>query len=186
MKNKILVLDIETTGFLNSNGTIVEIGICELDIITGATRLLFDSCTHETGVTMEMVQNSWIVANSDITVKEIQYSPNLDKIRDEIQDILNMYELGCAAFNCKFDFDFMESRNFSFPKKLDCLMLLLTPVLQLPAKNGKKGNKWPSVIQGMTHYLGIENYKEAHRGGKDCLDEAQIAYKLIQDGYLIV
>lgn len=33
--NKILILDIETTGFLQQGGKIVEIGIVELDLSNG-------------------------------------------------------------------------------------------------------------------------------------------------------
>ncbi len=182
MKNKILIIDIETSNFLNANGTILEIGLVELDITTGATKILFDSCVHEKGITREEIANSWIIANSDMTVLEIQYSPDLEKVRDKVQKILNRYELGATAYNNRFDFDFMESRKFSFPKKLACPMLLLTPILQLPAKNGR-GTKWPNVGEAMKYYLGVENYVEKHRGCSDALDEAKIVYKLIKDGY---
>lgn len=181
MKNKILVLDIETTGFLNANGKIVEIGICELDITTGATKLLFDSCVHETGITREEVQNSWIVQNSDMTVLEVQHSPNLETVREKVQKILNRYELGATAFNSKFDFDFLESRGFSFPRKLACPMQILTPIMQLPAKSGRSGFKWPNVSEAMSIYLGVKGYIEQHRGGQDALDEAKIVFKLIQN-----
>lgn len=183
MKDKILILDLETTGFLNANGSIVEIGLVELDITTGERKILFDSCVHETGITREVLEKSWIIKNSDMTILEVQYSPNLEKVRDKVQKILNRYELGCTAFNNKFDFNFMESRGFSFPVKLACPMQILTPILQLPAKSGKRGFKWPTVSESMTYYLGVKNYKEQHRGAADAIDEAQIVYKLIQEGY---
>ncbi|NHJ24603.1 MAG: hypothetical protein EAX89_08510 [Candidatus Lokiarchaeota archaeon] len=47
--HKIAVLDIETTGLKPDNGLIVEIGIVELDLKTGATKILFESIIKEAG-----------------------------------------------------------------------------------------------------------------------------------------
>lgn len=43
---KILVLDLETTGFLNENGKIVEIGIVELDLDTGDCKIIYNQVCH--------------------------------------------------------------------------------------------------------------------------------------------
>lgn len=186
MKDKILIIDIETTGFLNANGKIVEIGIVELNIVTGETKILFDSCTHETGVTREELQKSWIIENSDMTILEIQHSPNLEKIREKVQKILDRYTLGCTAFNNKFDFDFMESRGFSFPRKLDCPMKILTPILQIPKGTGRGGYKWPSVTEAVKLIFKELDFVEEHRGAADALVEARIVYELFKEGHFIV
>jgi len=186
MKDKILIIDIETTGFLNANGTIVEIGIVELDVITGETKILFDSCTHETGVKRVDVAQSWIIKNSDMTILEVQYSPNLEKIREKVQKILHLYELGCTAFNNVFDFSFMESRGFHFPRKLACPMKVLTPILQIPKKDGKKGYKWPNVTEAYKLIFNKPDYVEQHRAAQDALDEAKIVYELIRGNHFIV
>ncbi|MFW9950049.1 MAG: hypothetical protein ACFFKA_07985, partial [Candidatus Thorarchaeota archaeon] len=49
ISKKIAIVDIETTGLKPNNGLIVEIGIVELDIETGATKILFNSAIKENG-----------------------------------------------------------------------------------------------------------------------------------------
>ena len=67
--SKILILDLETTGFLNQNGKIVEIGIVELDLTDGSRKIIYNQVCHEKGITMEEVSDSWIVQNSDLNIK---------------------------------------------------------------------------------------------------------------------
>ena len=45
--DKILVIDIETTGFQKQGGSIVEVGIVELDLETGKAEIIFDSLCRE-------------------------------------------------------------------------------------------------------------------------------------------
>lgn len=179
--SKILVLDIETTGFLNNGGEIVEIGIVELCLNSGDRKIIFDKVTHETGITREEVENSWIVQNSSLTVEQVRRSPNLEVIRSEVQSIINMYPDGCTAYNNVFDFGFMEDRGFKFPKKLPCPMKLSTNICQIPAKRGR-GFKWPNVEEVYKFFTKKENFIEQHRGADDALHEAEIVFHLYQSG----
>ncbi|MCK4500837.1 hypothetical protein KAU11_10080, partial [Candidatus Babeliales bacterium] len=77
-EKEILIIDIETTGFLGQKGKIVEIGIVSLELETGKAEIVFDQVVHETGITKEEVEKSWIVANSDLTVDMIRLSKNLN------------------------------------------------------------------------------------------------------------
>ena len=61
MKEEILIIDIETTGFLQQGGKIVEIGIVSLHPKSGEKEILFDMVVHERPITREHVENSWIV-----------------------------------------------------------------------------------------------------------------------------
>lgn len=185
MENKILILDIETTGFLHNGGKIVEIGITELDLTNGECKLIFDEVTHEKGITREEVENSWIVKNSSLTVDAVRHSIRLDKLKDKIQNIINSYPLGCTAYNNQFDFGFLENRGFFFPKKLADPMKILTPIMKLPKTRGY-GYKWPSVEEAKRHYYGATDYVEEHRGGQDSIDEAKIVYKLYLEGHFKV
>lgn len=175
----ILILDIETTGFLNQGGKIVEIGIVELDLSNGNKKIIYDQVTHEKGITLQEVQNSWIVKNSSLTVEEIRQSLNLDKIRKDVQDIFLSYSNGSTAFNNVFDFGFMENRNFHFPKKLDCPMKLSTNICKIP---GKRGYKWPNVQEAWEFFFGNTGYFEKHRGADDAFHEADIVYELFKRG----
>lgn len=179
----ILILDIETTAFLNAGGKIVEIGIVELDLFTGQKTIVYDQVTHEPGITLQEVQNSWIVNNSTLTVEEIRHSPPLHKIKKEVQDILNSYSNGVTAFNNAFDFNFMENRGFIFPKKLDCPMKLSTNICKIPSH---RGYKWPNVQEAWEFFFGDTGYIEKHRGADDAFHEADIVYELYKRGVFII
>jgi len=178
--NKILVLDLETTGFLNENGKIVEIGIVELNLDNGEKKIIYNQVCHEKGITLSDVEKSWIVQNSDLNVEQIKYSPSLDRIKPTVQMILNDYPLGSTAFNNSFDFGFMENRGFIFPKKLDCPMKLSTDICKIPSPRG--GYKWPKVQEAYDFFFGKTDYIEKHRGADDAFHEAEIVYELYKRG----
>ena len=180
--SKILIIDIETTDFFKHGGKIVEIGIVELDLSNGKKEIIFDKICHEDGVTKFMVEDSWIVKNSTLTVKEVQHSKNLSKLFDEIQFILDSYPAGATAFNNAFDFEFLKNRGFKFTKELPCPMKLSTNVCKIPNPNGYKGFKWPSVEEAFAFFFPDVTFTELHRGADDAFHEADIVYKLYQDG----
>lgn len=176
---KILIVDIETTGFLQQKGKIVEVGIVELDLSNGEKKIIFDQITHEKGITREECEKSWIVQNSTLTVEEIRKSKSLDVLKPEIQSILNSYAHGTTAFNNAFDFGFMENRGFVFPKKLACPMKLSTDICKIPSM---RGYKWPKVEEAYEFFFGKTDYIEAHRGADDAFHEADIVYELYKRG----
>ena len=173
---KILIIDIETTGFLNQGGKIVEVGIVELNLSNGEKKILFDKVTHEKGITREEVEESWIVNNSDLTVEDVRTSKRLDRLLPEIQLIIDKYPFGATAFNRSFDFDFLESRGIRFPKKLPCPMILSTDVCKIPGNYGKY--KWPKVEEAYDYFFPNNDYIEKHRGADDAFHEADIVYEL--------
>lgn len=182
---EILVIDIETTGFINQGGKIVEVGITALDLDTGNKRLVFDKICHERPITREEVENCWIIKNSTLTLKDIQQSNQLNQYKEEIQLILNDYPLGCTAYNNKFDFGFMESRGFIFPVKLPCPMILSVDIVKAPWKSKPMSSskyKYPSVQEAWNHFFGDTGYIELHRGGDDSMHEADIIYELYKLG----
>lgn len=176
---KIAIIDIETTGFLQAGGKIVEVGIVELDLSNGNKQIIFDQVTHEKGITREECEKSWIVNNSTLTVEDIRTSKSLDILRPDIQYLLNQYKFGCTAFNNVFDFGFMEHRGFTFPKKLDCPMKLSTNICKIP---GNRGFKWPKVPEAYEFFFGNTGYIESHRGADDAFHEADIVYELFKRG----
>lgn len=179
--SKILVIDLETTGFLQKGGKIIEIGIVGLNLETGGKKILFNEVCHERPMTRKEVEDSWIVKNSTMTVEEIQNSRQLKFLQPAIQAILNKYPTGATAFNNAFDFGFMENRGFVFPKKLDCPMKLSTDICKIPHKN-RGGYKWPNFEEAHKHFFGETGYVEQHRGADDAFYEADLVYKLYQLG----
>lgn len=180
MENKILVIDIETTGFLDQGGKIVEVGIVELDIKTGKKKIVFDSVVHEKPISKEEVERSWIVKNGYMNADEIRHSPELKTKIPQIQQIINKYPLGATAYNNQFDFGFLENRGIKIKKKLPCPMLLSTDICKIP---GPYGNKWPKVQEAWEFFFGKDTgYDEKHRGADDAFHESDIVYELIKRG----
>ena len=181
--NKILILDIETTGFLQQGGKIVEIGIVELDLSNGNKQIIFDQVCHEKGITKEECEKAWIIQNSTLTVEEIRTSKPLHILQPTIQDIINQYQHGATAFNNAFDFGFMENRGFVFPKKLACPMKLSTNICKIQTA---RGYKWPKVEEAHKHFFGDVGYVESHRGADDAFHEADIVYELYKMGIFTI
>ncbi|MFT6442493.1 MAG: DNA polymerase-3 subunit epsilon [Salibacteraceae bacterium] len=180
---KILIIDLETTGFIQKGGKIVEIGIVSLDLENGEKEILFDSlCRHEE-MTLKEIETSWICKNSDMNAEEVWNAPFIEDIREEVQGIISSFTNGATAYNNAFDFGFMEKNGFSFPRKLKCPMILSTDICQVPHKNGRRGNKWPSVQEAWNFFFGTDTgYVETHRGADDAFHEADIVYELYLRG----
>jgi DNA polymerase-3 subunit epsilon len=176
---KILIIDIETSNFLQKGGKIVEIGIVELNLENGEKKIIFDEICHEDGITREECDASWIVKNSTLTTEEIRTSKHLRKYKAKIQKIINRYPLGATAYNNVFDFDFFEDRGFVFVRKLDCPMKLSTNICKIRKKKGR-GYKWPSCEEAYNFFFPEREYIEQHRGADDAFYEADIVQKLYE------
>ena len=87
---KIAIIDIETTNLKPENGLIIEIGIIELDLITGAAKILFDSLIRELSYG-DAHRNAWIFNNSDLNFEDIEDAPSLNNVKSHIQEFLNQY-----------------------------------------------------------------------------------------------
>jgi DNA polymerase III epsilon subunit-like protein len=181
--SKILVIDIETTGFLNQEGSIVEVGIVSLDLRSGLIDIIFSSVCQE-----EIFCEShckpplgWIFENSRLEVKAVEKAPAFSDLKPIVQTIINNYSLGATAFNRDFDFAFLEDRGVQFPKKLPCPMLVATPICKcLPKRYGQY--KWPKVEEAWQYFFPGVQYVEQHRGADDALHEALIVWELYQMG----
>ena len=203
-KKKIAVLDIETTGFSQKKDCILEIGICELNLETKEITKLFDEIIIDPNWEKEenrikqidkintennisefecnKFYNSWIFQNSDFKRGDMKQGKKLSEVFDQIQAILNKYHT--CAYNQKFDFRFLEAREFNIPFRLRDPMLIATNVLKLQKPNGH-GYKWPKVEECLKYFKFMQDNKiekELHRAYSDCVQEAKIVLKLIELG----
>ncbi|WP_462280917.1 3'-5' exonuclease [Salinivirga cyanobacteriivorans] len=181
--NTIGIVDIETTGFLNQGGKIVEVGIVELDITNGNKKVLFDSVVKENGFN-EMHSRypmGWIFQNSDLTFDQVLEAPDFDDMKAEIQNIFDSFFTGITAFNKAFDFGFLKSRGLRIAE-LPCIMETATPVLNLPPKGNRKGPKYPNVEEAYHFLTGNTAFIESHRAADDAMHEAEIAFELYKKG----
>jgi DNA polymerase III alpha subunit (gram-positive type) len=176
---EILITDIETTGFLQQGGKIVEVGIVSLNLLTGEKKTLFDQVCHERPITKQEVEESWIVKNSDLTLDMIQKSKQLSHYIPWLNEIYKAYPLGGTAFNNAFDNGFLKSRGIIIGKELPCPMKLMTDICKIPKGSGYK---WPNVMEAHKHLFGEIGYIEQHRGADDAWYEADIVYQLYKMG----
>jgi DNA polymerase-3 subunit epsilon len=180
-KEMIGIIDIETTGFLNGNGKIVEVGIAGLDLKNGTVVKLFHSLCRESGMTAKD-RNAWIFSNSDLLVEDVREAPDLCMIANEIQSVIDKCS-GVTAYNRKFDFDFLKDRGIIIDNGIACPMLLATNVVKAPHKQAwKKGYKWPSVQESWDFFFPNKPYVEQHRGLDDAVHEALIVNELYKLG----
>ena len=179
--SKILIVDIETTGFSPTKSKIVEIGIVSLDLSNGEIDNVFSEFINE-GITREELIDSWIFKNSNIKVDDILNAKSLHRYFVEIHEILLKYP-GITAYNNKFDLSFLQERGFVWHKTLPCPMELATDICQIP---GKHGLKWPKVEEAYHHFFPESNYVEKHRGADDAKHEAEIVYELYKLGFFKV
>lgn len=184
MDQKIIVLDIETTEVaVAKGGKIVELGIVELDLATGAKKMLYSKVFNPGGLTAEQLATKWICASGYMTPLEILEGANFQDELPVIQNILDQYLNGATAFNRVFDVSFLKNEGVTFTKDLPCPMLLATPVCKLPHARGGSGYKWPKVQEAWDFFFGKNtDYVELHRGPDDAWHEADIVYELFKRG----
>ena len=176
MENKILIIDIETTGWLTDGGSIVEIGAVELDLSDGKITEVFSSLCREKILNAKH-RDAWIFSNSDLTPEMVREAPAFEKIAEEFQTLVNKYPAGSTAYNRSFDISFLQDRFIKFPKLLPCPMLLSTEVCKLPGKYANSF-KWPKVEEAFNYFFPEFPYTERHRSAHDAFHEAMIVYKL--------
>jgi DNA polymerase-3 subunit epsilon len=182
---RIAVLDIETTGINPNQGTIIEVGICLLDLETGFISQLLDTTVREkhfeTQYGGESLKTCWVFQNTDLTVETIRNGPAWEDVVGKIQTILNKFPI--TAFNKVFDLGFFKDRGLLIPHELPCPMIQATPVLKLPSEYKKKKWKWPKVQEAWDHFFPDQNtYKEIHRAYDDAMHEAEIILALYKIG----
>jgi len=175
---KIGVIDTETTHLKPQFGSVVEIGIVELDSDNGNIVEIFDAivqgsifCSNP-----DLHKNAWVFKNTSLKYDDVCSSYNVKKYRDELQEIFD--RLPMTAFNRDFDIGFMKSEGFKFMELMPCIMLSAQPILKLP---GKYGNyKYPSAQEAWNYFFPDNLYKETHRALDDAHHEAQILYEMIK------
>ena len=177
-KNLIWIVDIETTGFFNKGGLIVEIGIASLDLDTWEIKEVMDLVVKEPWFDVSHTKSPfwWIFSNSSLTPDDVIQAQSLEEVLPKIQSCIDLFPLGITAYNKAFDFTFLRDRGITIAKELPCPMKVATPVLQLPS-TGYGDYKRPKVEEAWDHLVGTP-YVEAHRWLDDAIHEARIVYEL--------
>lgn len=183
MSNKILIIDLETTGFVPPMAKIVEIGIVELDLATGDKKIIMDKVINPE-ISLNELRGSWIIQNKYMSEDEVLNAETFSSdIKKEIQDIFDRYPQGVTAYNNVFDFRFMDFHEFTY-KKLPCPMRLITPICKIEGKY--RGYKYPSAQEAYDFFFPDYGFIEKHRGADDALHEADIIKEIFDRGIFIL
>ena len=174
---KIIVLDIETTGFSHEKDCILELGIVELDTDTGSITELFDEQFHEPHLSKRHL-NAWIFDNNFMKPEDVRDKPTLESFKEKIQSILDRYDGRVTAWNRPFDVGFLESRGIKVGNKFSDPMRDSAEYFQIPNKWGKLG-KWASAQEAWNILFPGTEKIELHRGLDDSKMEAKIINELI-------
>ncbi len=173
---KILVVDIETTGFYPSDA-IVEIGISLVDTKAKTVKLVFDKVIKDKKFVKWKHKNAWIFQNTTLTVDDVLKANSLDSYFKEIQKLFDKYPM--TAFNKSFDLRFLRNAGFEM-NDIKCLMKTATQYSTYKDKNGRV--KKPSVEEIYNQFFMKkgEVYIEEHRAGADAMDEGKILLHMVE------
>jgi hypothetical protein len=91
---KLLVVDIETTGFFVNSDAIVEIGIALVDTVTKEIELVFDNVIKHDKFNSNKHKNAWIFQNTTLTVEDVEkaFTDHIgddDKFRSTVSDMID-------------------------------------------------------------------------------------------------
>jgi DNA polymerase III alpha subunit (gram-positive type) len=177
--NKLLVIDIETTGFNHKTDCILELGIVELDIESGQIVELLDLQIKEKHLSAKH-HNAWIFENGYMNHDDVRNAKSLETHFNKIQTIFNNYLDKICAWNRSFDVDFLKSRGFNLGKDIPDPMKASASFFNLPYPYSKKLGKWPSAQEAWDRLFPETKKTELHRGLDDAKMEAKIIYELVK------
>lgn len=179
-RNKVAVIDIETTGFSKKFDKIIEIGIVELNINTKEKKVLLNSPIYEKGV--EAFEENDIFHKFDVSYEEVIKAPPLESLQKQLQLIFNNYRV--TAFNTNFDLIFLENRGFSFPKKLKDIMKHVREIVPKTRKyNFQDAYQYMHNLKENSegNYLSDSDYIQQHQAIDDAIYEAELLYFLYHE-----
>ena len=177
--DRILVVDLETTGTERGTDQIVEIGIVEINLITKKIRFLVN-CVVKPRHFWNDYQDAWIFQHSSLTYEEVDRAwVSIDTVLPYLQQLF--YQYRATAFAKAFDFGFLRDLGVEIPNQLPCLMEVMTDVCNIP--HDYWVTKWPSFSEAWHHYFEVP-IKDLHRAGADAFNEAKLALKMIEEGVL--
>jgi len=145
--------------------------------MTGATKILFDSLVKELPFG-DIHRNAWIFNNSDLTFEAIEDAPNLNHVKNQIQEILDHYSM--TAYNNSFDFRFMELRGFVIKKDIPDIMTVAKEACKI--MHSKGGYKNPNMQEAWDKIFPNTNYRVNHRAVDDAIHEAKILFEMYKRG----
>ena len=177
----VVILDVETTGFSETDD-VIEIGAVCLDEY-GRVRTEFGSLIQNQKPITAKEQRA--LDKNNITESQLNDAPTLPVVSEAFISWWNGIpkEKGCLAlaFNLKFDRMQMNSIGINLPWG-ECLMLMTKQVMThhnhiLLNKNGQK--KGQASLKDACEFLGLTYPENAHRALEDARVTALVAQRIV-------
>jgi DNA polymerase III epsilon subunit-like protein len=177
---EIIVVDIETgvieptlNNYDIDNCLICEIGIVNLNLETGESRVIYDrTCQERPGPH----PSSWVFKHTSLTLDTVTASPYFHDLKPSIQDLLDSRPV--TSWNHDFDFAILESRGLKIPSIFWDPKTTLKHFLEIHHPSGQ-GFKWPSVQEAFKYFNPDKLYEQSHRAIQDAQIEANIIYQAV-------
>jgi DNA polymerase III epsilon subunit-like protein len=178
MNNTLSIIDIETDSNRPEEAHILEIALANLDLRTGNIELRIETLVRP-DCSEDYWQGCWFINNSGVSENLIRKAPTFDSLRKQLTKEI---QYPITAYNISFDFTILNRYSIEIPKPWPCLMLTCTPILQLPGNFGDY--KWPKFVEAWNYFFPKEHLNDTHRAGPDAVNEAKLAFRLYNGGYL--
>ena len=179
---EILVVDIETgvieptlNNYDLDNCQICEIGIVNLDLETGESRIIYDrTCQERPGAH----PSSWVFKHTSLTLEEVTDSQHFHDLKPHIQEILDDSK-PVTSWSHDFDLAILESRGLKIPSTFWDPKTTLKPLLEIHHPSGQ-GYKWPSVQEAHKYLNPDKILQQTHRAIQDAKIEATIIHQAVE------
>jgi len=189
-KNKVAILDIETTGVARDD-CIIEIGVVELDLRNGNLKVLFNSVVKESKFDLKTHHKRFGFKKTGISPEIIDGAESLSKFEEILRLIFENYRVGSWS-KTGFDYKWIESRGYNFPFKFDIQNSARRLIAKkYSIKQFTLRSAWSILLDSdenklLNKYINQGDGNVFHRAIYDAAIEAKILYLLIKKfGYKI-
>jgi len=179
------IINVATTGFLNSGGKIVEIGIALLDTDTGLVEEGYSAICKDPRLT-RADRNAWIFDNSDLTIDCVRKGLPLSELKEEIDSVLSACD-AVTAYNKSFHLDFLRSYGFKFRREWPCPMIVATDLCKIGPTRGfgiTKEYKYPRMEEVWGYFFPDKPCDLTHRPLHDVMLQGEVVFKLFELGLI--
>ncbi len=177
-KDRIVVIDTETTGLDPSNNEIVEIAAIALDCKTYQYQTLFNSLCNP-GLQQERLEKTWVCIEGLITPDEILMAQEHDIVAQDF--LITLGDNQWTTFNLNFDSGFLQRKPWLLPEtRLSCIMEVAKPVCALP--HDLYDYKYPRLDEAYSIIV-RKHPLTGHRALTDATMATEILIWLIKNNY---
>lgn len=116
--SSVLIVDVETTSLKSEIGSLIQVGVSELDKETGMIKPVYESYIND-GVPID--PKAWIFENTPLTPAKIEEKwVSIAVVKEILTELFK--DKPVTAYNKEFDFKWLRSRGVEIPIEDECIM----------------------------------------------------------------